>query len=356
MALRVAIGAGHCDSTPGKRVPLAMGYGHISEWSLNARIVEYIVKDLRTYKDVEILRLDDPTGKVDVPLKERTTLANNWKADVYISVHHNVNKGVPWDGGGITVYAHPNASATSKRLQKILYDALIKETGLVGNRYTGVPTANFHVLRESKMPAVLSENGFMDSKQDIKVITTDKFAKQAAKAHVNALVTEYGIKKKLLPIPNPEKPVDKTLYRVQVGAYSKKENAYAMEQKLKADKFDTYLIQGPDKLYRVQTGAFAIRDNALALEKNLKSVGYETFITTNAANSVAPDEPKPTERKPKVGDRVKVKANAKSYNGVKLASFVYKNTYRIDYLTGDRAVLDSKGINTPIHVKDLILQ
>ena len=53
-------------------------------------------------------------------------------------------------------------------------------------------------------------------------------------------------------------------------------------------------------------------------------------------------------------NKVKVKKGAKSYEGAKIASFVYNNTYRVDQLKGDRAVLDLTGICTAFNVKDLI--
>lgn len=56
----------------------------------------------------------------------------------------------------------------------------------------------------------------------------------------------------------------------------------------------------------------------------------------------------------KVGDIVKVKKGAKSYEGVNIASFVYNNTYRVDELKGNRAVLDKTGICTAFNVNDLI--
>ena len=58
----------------------------------------------------------------------------------------------------------------------------------------------------------------------------------------------------------------------------------------------------------------------------------------------------------KVGDSVKVKKGAKDYNGGGLASFVYNNTYRVDELKGDRAVLDLKGLCTAFRTTDLIAQ
>lgn len=54
-----------------------------------------------------------------------------------------------------------------------------------------------------------------------------------------------------------------------------------------------------------------------------------------------------------VGTIVKVKRNAKTYDGKNIAKFVYDNVYRVDELKGNRAVLDKKGICSPINIADL---
>ncbi len=56
----------------------------------------------------------------------------------------------------------------------------------------------------------------------------------------------------------------------------------------------------------------------------------------------------------RIGDMVRVKQGARSYEGKKIAAFVYKGVYRIDELKGDRAVLDKTGILTAFHTDDLI--
>ena len=61
----------------------------------------------------------------------------------------------------------------------------------------------------------------------------------------------------------------------------------------------------------------------------------------------------PPSVKIKVGDIVKVNKNAKSYDGVNIAAFVYERTFKVDQLKNDRAVLDLKGICTAFNVKDL---
>lgn len=56
-----------------------------------------------------------------------------------------------------------------------------------------------------------------------------------------------------------------------------------------------------------------------------------------------------------VGSKVKVKQGARSYEGKKIASFVYDREYRVDELSGNRAVLDKKGICTAFRTEDLML-
>ena len=58
--------------------------------------------------------MDDPTGKTDVPLTTRTTLANEWQADVYASIHHNTLADKWGSHSGIETYTTDNPTATSK--------------------------------------------------------------------------------------------------------------------------------------------------------------------------------------------------------------------------------------------------
>lgn len=137
------------------------------------------------------------------------------------------------------------------------------------------------------------------------------------------------------------------LYRVQTGAFSKKENATALEVKVKAAGFSTYITQ-VDGLYKVQVGAFSNKANADAQAAKLKAAGFECFVTTNGDSAAAPATIKQ-------GSLVKVKPGAKTYTGGSVASFVYMGAHTVDELVGDRAVLGKNSICTPFNVKDLIL-
>lgn len=141
------------------------------------------------------------------------------------------------------------------------------------------------------------------------------------------------------------------LYRVQCGAYSKIENASNLVDKLKRDGYDTYLIKA-NGLYKVQCGAFANKANAGALAAKLKASGYATYITTNSGTPVT--ETVKVVDTIKQGDKVRIKAGAKSYDGKKVADFVYSNIYTADQIKGDRVVVGLKSICTAFNIKDLI--
>lgn len=205
---KIALNAGHGIYTAGKRCLKALDPKETREWTLNARICEKIEAKLKAYTGYELIRLDDTTGKTDVALKTRTNKANDWDADFYLALHHNavdpkaytnVNGIKCLNGGGIVAIVYTKASAKSVEWQKDLYNNLIKHTGLKGNRSTPCPKQNLHECRESNMPCVLLELGFMDSSTDVPVILSEEYADKCATAIVEVLAEKGGLKKATQP-------------------------------------------------------------------------------------------------------------------------------------------------------------
>lgn len=71
---------------------------------------------------------------------------------------------------------------------------------------------------------------------------------------------------------------DAVLFRVQVGAFSKKANADAQLAKVKKAGFDAFVVK-VNNLYKIQVGAFAKKANANATVDRLKKSGFDAFIT-----------------------------------------------------------------------------
>ena len=118
------------------------------------------------------------------------------------------------------------------------------------------------------------------------------------------------------------------LYKIQAGAFSKKENADNLANEIKSKGVDTCIIT-EDGLYKVQCGAFKNVDNAKNIAKTLNNMGYDTYI-------VGLNEEIPKDNSIRVGDKVKV-INAVQYNGQSFA--VYFDTYDVIEVSGDRAVI-----------------
>ena len=107
----------------------------------------------------------------------------------------------------MVVYRHPSSLSKTKDYQKKLYDKVIKHNKLKGNRASPLATGNFHITRESKMSALILENGFMDSKTDVPIILRDDHARKTAAGIVEFLVEEFKLKKSL---NKKHKPKDST--------------------------------------------------------------------------------------------------------------------------------------------------
>lgn len=69
------------------------------------------------------------------------------------------------------------------------------------------------------------------------------------------------------------------LYRVQVGAFSKKANAEKKMEAVKAAGFDAFLTCMDDKLWRVQIGAFKVKANADNMLEKVNAAGFSGYVT-----------------------------------------------------------------------------
>lgn len=93
----------------------------------------------------------------------------------------------------------------------------------------GVKTANYHVLRETRCPAVLVEIGFIDNSGDNALF--DSKRKEIVKAIAKSILSQLGIwykenkSNEATPQQKQQVTSGQTLYRVMAGSYKVRENA-----------------------------------------------------------------------------------------------------------------------------------
>ncbi len=189
----LAISAGHYLYTTGKRIPKALDPTETREWVLNARVADMLTGILNRYEGVKILRVDDPTGEKGIAIENRVANANKQKVDFYLAIHHNAGAKLT-TSGGVVVYHYP--TAVDKTNAKNMYDSVIAHNGLKGNRSQPLSTNYLYEVYKTNAPALLIENGFMDSTIDEPQIITKEFAQRSAEGMAEFFVKYWGLQLK----------------------------------------------------------------------------------------------------------------------------------------------------------------
>ncbi|PAF28724.1 N-acetylmuramoyl-L-alanine amidase family protein [Paenibacillus sp. 7516] len=138
---------------------------------------------LQKHEDIQtvITRQDD----TELSLQQRVEMAELNQADIFISIHGN--KFTTPDPNGIeTLYSR----IESKTLADVLHTHIMPAAGL---KDRGVKMVSLHVTRETSMPAVLLELGFMSNPTDEALMLTEDYQDRCAEAIVDGIVEFLGL-------------------------------------------------------------------------------------------------------------------------------------------------------------------
>jgi len=152
----IVIDPGHGGKDPG-----AVANG-LEEKNLNLQISRELGKRLLSKG---ILAQLTRGSDLDLSLEDRCKTANNWTADLFLSVHCNASPNPL--AQGIETFHHPSSPAGNRLAQ-----AIHQELAKLGRRDRGVKTAEFYVLKHTRMPAVLVECGFVTNPAEAEWIKT----------------------------------------------------------------------------------------------------------------------------------------------------------------------------------------
>jgi N-acetylmuramoyl-L-alanine amidase len=254
MAAKVILDAGHGGAEPG-----AVFDGR-QEKDDNLRLA-LAVGELLTQNGVDVAytRTEDV---YDTPY-EKAQIANREGGDFLISFHRNSSP-EPDQYSGVESLVY-NLNGQKMELAENINEALEQ----VGFRNLGVKERpDLVILRRSQMPAVLVETGFLNTQEDNARFDEDFDA--IAQAITDGILVTLG---------QDTVQAQEKLYRVQTGAFRRREYAEDQLYQLLEQNFPAFLLY-EDGYYKVQVGAFRQLDNAVRMEQALRKKGYATFITT----------------------------------------------------------------------------
>ncbi|MDV2683712.1 N-acetylmuramoyl-L-alanine amidase [Alkalihalophilus lindianensis] len=235
---------------------------------------------MNSYDNVEVMM--SRTSDISKSLRDRTNEANTWRADYYLSIHCNAYNG---SASGYEDYIHSSLSDSSStaKYRDFLHTEIMKVNQL-NNR--GKKKANFHVLRETAMSALLTENGFIDNGQDAALMKEPSWRQNVAQGHVNGLEKAFNLKRKTN---------DSTMfYKVIAGSFKSKENAEKRVTYLESQGIESFIksvtIYGETR-YRVQAGSFSSKENAEKRLQEVKNAGIDdAYIVAENGESNQEDQ------------------------------------------------------------------
>jgi N-acetylmuramoyl-L-alanine amidase len=187
--LRICIDAGHGITTPGKRSP----DGTLKEFEFNSYVAYHLAKLLKEYEKVETMFTH--SNDRDVKLEDRVKKANNWNADLFISIHANAfGNGSDFNSAhGIETYVYKTKPTKAYEVGLNCQKELLR---LTHRENRGIKTSEFYVLKYTKMTAVLVECGFMTNKEECELLKTIEYRELCATALLNAIIKSYNLVKK----------------------------------------------------------------------------------------------------------------------------------------------------------------
>ena len=252
MAYVIAVDSGHGMETAGKRTPalpedliingkVVRKKGEVileKEW--NRPVADFLLEELNRcgFKTV-----DCSPGTADIALADRVKIACDAKADLFVSKHFNAANGNWWTPGYTVAFVCPANTATyaeSMKAAQLVQTQIAAANGIKNHgtqsdkAYLGI---NLHVLNNAKMPALLTESGFMDVWEHAKRMLNPAAQLADAQATCRGICTYFNVKYVQPATPEQSPPPQysndiRRYYAVQVGSYTLLANAQAQQKRI----------------------------------------------------------------------------------------------------------------------------
>jgi N-acetylmuramoyl-L-alanine amidase len=199
---KIMIDPGH-----GGRDPGAIGQTGLQEKAVVLDVSLELARQLREWgAEVRLTReTDRQVAGPDAPKREdlqaRVDLANNWPAEIFISMHANANNNR--DVKGTESYVARNSSEASKKLAAAVHRHMVDDLGLPDRR---VLKSDFFVIKNTRMPGMLMEIAYLSNTEEEAKLADPSFRQRAATAMAAGVKDYFTQPAAGEPLPEPGEP------------------------------------------------------------------------------------------------------------------------------------------------------
>lgn len=191
--MKVLVDNGHGINTKGKRSP----DGRLMEYAYTREIADMLVNELKKLGiDAERIVREE----LDVPLSERCRRVNEYKASeaILVSIHCNAAGSGDWMSARGWEAWTSRGKTKADKLATCLYEAaeeVLKGMKIRKDISDGDEDkeSDFYILKNTKCPAVLTENLFQDNKEDVDFMLSAEGKNAIVQLHVKGIRKYLGI-------------------------------------------------------------------------------------------------------------------------------------------------------------------
>lgn len=206
--------------------------GILNESVINREVASLVKNHLQKQgHNVVYLQIDKIGDKDPLDYVQRANQANKYpNYDLFVEIHHNCFNGT---AQGTEVFYYSDKG-------KVYAQKIANSIAELGFYNRGAKYYEWHVLKATKMPAVLVECCFIDNKSDVSKHNSDKIARKIVKGITGVEPVDKPVSTS--PAKEEKAPAGQ-YYRVQLGAYTYKKYAEEMLEKLKKAGFTDAFIK-----------------------------------------------------------------------------------------------------------------
>ena len=181
---KICVDPGHGGSDPGASGYDGAGYPDEKDFNLN---VSLALRDLLEGDGAAVVMTR--TEDIDVNLSERCRIANENNTDIFVSIHCNSYTDETVNGTETYYHTSLTANSAAANLSNFIQDELIQHLNRT-NR--GVKQADYYVLRETNMPATLTELVFISNKIEFELMCKAIFRQDCAYAVYHGICSNFS--------------------------------------------------------------------------------------------------------------------------------------------------------------------
>jgi N-acetylmuramoyl-L-alanine amidase len=115
-----------------------------------------------------------------IPLPKRVEIAKQAQANIFVSVHYNSSRSPEAKGIEVFFFDSKENKKRAFASQKLADSILSKVIRKTSAHSRGVKRGNFFVIRETSMPAVLVEGGFISNPEERALLKSRKYQEKIA--------------------------------------------------------------------------------------------------------------------------------------------------------------------------------